>query len=68
MDWSKQMPIPYGIIRFRRSGFYLFAPRPYQMPDAISTTAHAPVNRIKNGDGNMNHATTAAAAESPPVT
>jgi hypothetical protein len=38
------------------------------MPDAISTTAHTPVNRIKNGDGNMNHATTAAAAESPPLT
>jgi len=38
------------------------------MPDAISTAAHAPVNRIKNGEGYMNQATTAAAAESPPLT
>jgi len=63
MDWSKQTPIPYGKIVF-----CLFAPRPYQMPDAINTTAQAPVNRIKNGEGNMNQATTAAAAESPPLT
>jgi hypothetical protein len=63
MGWSKQKRIPYG-----ESVFCRFAPRPYQMPDAIRTTAHAPVNRIKNGEGNMNQATTAAAAESPPLT
>jgi len=38
------------------------------MPEAISTTAQAAVNRIKNGEGNMNHATSEAAAESPPLT
>jgi len=62
MDWSKQKRIPYD-----ESVFCLFAPRRYQMPDEISTTAQAPVNSIKNGEGNMNHVTTAAAAESPPV-
>jgi len=38
------------------------------LPDAINTPAHALVNSIKNGEGNMNQATTAAAAESPPLT
>jgi len=63
MDWSKQKRIPYG-----ESMFCRFALRPYQMPDAIRTTAHAPVIRIKNGEGNMNQAMTAAAGESPPPT
>ena len=63
MNWSTRTWAPYG-----ESVFYLFAPRPYQMPDAINTIAHAPVKRIKNGEGYMNQATTAAAAESPPLT
>lgn len=49
MGWSKRKRIPY-----RESLLYRFAPRPYQTPDAINTTAHAPVNSIKKGEGNMN--------------
>jgi len=63
MDGSKPKRIPYG-----ESVLCRCAPRPYQMPDAIRTIAHALVNRIKNGEGNMNQATIAAAAESPPLT
>ena len=63
MDWSEQEWIPYG-----ESVVGRFAPRPYQMPDAVNPIAQAPVNSIKNGEGNMNQATTAAAAESPPLT
>ena len=43
------------------------ATRPYQNPAANSTSAHAAVNPIKNGEGNMNHAATAAAADSAPL-
>ena|SRR5260221_12892601 len=39
------------------------AARPYQIPERSKTTAQAPVNRIKNGEGNMNHATMAAPAD-----
>jgi hypothetical protein len=38
------------------------------MPDANSTNAQPPVNRIKNGDGNINQTTIDAAAESRPLT
>jgi hypothetical protein len=38
------------------------------MPEASSTTAQAPVNKIKNGEGNMNQATTDAPADSPALT
>ena len=38
----------------------------YQIPEANKTMAQAPVKRMRKDDGNMNHATTAAAAESPP--
>lgn len=46
-----------------------FCPRAasvYQIPEANKTIAQAPANRIRKDDGNMNHATTAAAADNPP--
>ena len=49
------------------SGFCLRAARPYQNPAAHNTSAHAPVKYIKKGDGNMNHAASAAPADNPPV-
>jgi hypothetical protein len=33
------------------------------MPDASKTTAHPAVNRIRNGDGSMKHATIEAPAD-----
>lgn len=51
---------------YAESVFSFFAPRPYQIPDVISTAAHAPVKKIRNGEGSMNQATTAAAADIPP--
>lgn len=44
-----------------------WAARPYRKPAMNSTSAHAPVKYIRNGDGKMNHAINAAAADNPPV-
>lgn len=44
------------------------AARPYQMPERSKTTAQPPVKRIKNGEGSMNQAPIAAAAERPAQT
>jgi hypothetical protein len=44
----------------------LVAPRPCQTPAKIRTTALAPVKQIGKGEGSMNHAATAAAANNPP--
>src|SRR6185312_8003233 len=38
----------------------------YQIPEATKTTAQAPVNRMRNGEGSMNHATMAAAPDNAP--
>lgn len=40
--------------------------RLYQNPEAIKTTEEPKANKIKNGDGSMYHATTAATADNPP--
>jgi hypothetical protein len=46
--------------------FVFLAILPYQNPEATSATAQPAVKYIKNGDGSMYHAATAAPAESVP--
>ena len=50
----------------RDGGEGAFAPRPCQNPAAKKTRAHPAVKSIKKGDGSINHAATAAAADKPP--
>jgi len=64
-----------GGSEFRLQGFGLDTANPrqlcfretrvYQIPEANKTTEQAPVNRMRNGEGNIRHATIAPPPDNP---